>query len=457
MDQMHSLRQVESDIRREMASHREELERTLSESIRRAEETTFHRVEQLFTPQVVDLRLRLDQTLPPLHSRIEEVSLCSKQDLDAVIKRLENALEGLNTEISGIHTTLPPLRRHCEDHARVLKRLEAAEPKLFEALQEMRKEMYDWREELRHDLSNERRRAEGAEADFAHKMQERLDAISIMTHEFDERATKQTKDAVHTAGIVEKHVLARLDDTREFVTVEARRVAAETETHMRPEIHEIVEQMQRGMDECRSCLEVRASGLEAQIRRELQIFLQNAFADSEESHKFRITELAQAMSKGFEEHRQDLRTQAQGLTDTAERWREVQGLALDHSAAEAAEARNLAEQAKSLASSAERWVALHAAKVDRTWGFVASQTELKPWTTPVASGLLGTADGQKPWTPTTAGTLGTTLGSDSDSLLQTFDFTGNTSCSAQGSMSPLDARPSSRRPAPEDVDSGVVF
>lgn len=402
-------------MHQELASHREEVERRLAESITRSEDFTFQRIEKLFSPQIAELRLRLDETFPRIQSRIEEVSEAATQDHASVVKRLDNSLDTLNVEITSIHSHLPVLRRHCEEHAKRLYDLEEMKPTLFQAMDQHRKETYDWKEHIEHELANECRRAEGAEAAFAHRTQERLDTLATITREVDERATKKTNDAMHTVGMAEKHVLARLDETRDFVLMEARRLAAEAATSLRPEIHEIVEMLQKGMDECRLCLETRSCGIEAMMRREMQDTLRNAFEDSNREMTARYTHVLQIMSEGFENARGELRDQVQSLTDTADRWREIQDRALDHTKAEADDARKIADKAKTLASTVDKWVALHGSKVDRTFAYLA--VEPKP-----------------PWTPTTVGSFNGTMMSEKDnSYSGTFPWSQDASPSPNGS------------------------
>lgn len=319
---MHTLRQVEAGIQQQLVEHRLSLECKLDDAVRRSEESAFRRAEELLAPQTADLRRRLDAELPPLRPRLEEVLRTCQEENVALRTRFERDVEALSIEVAGIHASLPTMRGFLSEHAERLKVLEEVPVALRAELSELRAESRREISDVRRELENETRRAEGQEAANVRMMQERLDAGTALMRAVDERAREQSSTAMHNMGIIEKHLLFKVDDTRAFATNEAIKYAEDSNVRLRPELLEARDLMQQRLDECAERMSVRCHATEAQLRRELQAELGSMLEKCDRFADLKAAEVSMKLSEGLEDARRDLRSQAEKHHETSQRWRD---------------------------------------------------------------------------------------------------------------------------------------
>lgn len=342
---MHTLRHVEAGIQQQLTDHLQSVERRLEEVARRSEESAFRRAEELFAPQTRDLRVYVEAEIPRLRQRIEEVFNLWQEESEGSRARYKEDFDALQVEVSDLFAEMPSIRSRLVAQTEAIKRLEESPAALRAELSELREESRREDIHLRKEVENETRRAEGHEAANMRTMQERIDSSKALMHAVDERVREQASVAMHNMGAMEKHLLFRVEETRELAAKEARKFIEEASSQERSNAnHELKSLLQEKLHECYQNIEVRAAAVESQLRVEIADSVGNLMVRCERTADLRMAEVSLSLSEGLEDARRDLRTQAERQHDMSEKWKEQLEEAMDRLNSVASAARTSCEQ-----------------------------------------------------------------------------------------------------------------
>lgn len=308
---MHTLRNVEAGIHNRLQGHKIDLEERLVHSVRNAEESAVQRAEDLISPKVSKLHTRLNEELPAVRGQLDEAfSSCQTEVLQTQLA-LNNSSHSLSLQIVKVRELFPPLQAAIDRNSCALTELERVPPQLWRALDAARDDQKTAVQELSVQIADmERHIEERLEEKWCTKLQQRIEAAERVLRDVDDRARQHSTDAVHTAALIEDHLLSKVRQLQDYALDEAKKYAGEAAQGVREEIldRQIIENLEKRLAECAIHLDARVAATENRLRADFTVSSVEVLTAAEKESEKKVANLAANINERFEGMTQETQT-----------------------------------------------------------------------------------------------------------------------------------------------------
>lgn len=323
---LHTLRLVEADIRGQLSEHKAGLQAQLLDSTRQSEESAFTRAEALTLQHAAALRGRVEEVNLVAIDRAEAAAVDSRRGDEAVRLELVDVSRSLRGEIFDVRAKLPGLHQEIRDIFAATQGLRDAHSELRQLLEGMREEFHQKLDEkdgaVHNELLNVTRDIIKDVEDKFRRLQARADHAEAALNLGVGEARREALVATDTAALVERHLVAKIEDSRVFATEEAGRCANETANIIREESQELAEKFRRRVLDYEVTVDRRVAAFDTVLRGILDKSITECLDNANRHSENAVNALATHIDELVQATRADLEAQGKTHTECAAKWRE---------------------------------------------------------------------------------------------------------------------------------------